>query len=69
LEKLVKWLRSGFKVMNSVLGSLKAIPGIEIAKEFKNHLESAYEVIEVGKPDFEAANNKMLHNSPYVIAA
>jgi hypothetical protein len=30
LEKLVRWVKPGFKVMNSILGSLSAIPGIEI---------------------------------------
>jgi hypothetical protein len=35
--------------MNSILGSLSAIPGVEVGKEFKEHLESAYEVVETGQ--------------------
>jgi len=50
-EKVAKWLKPGFKVMNSILGSLSGIPGVEVAKEFKDHLESGYEVIEVGQPE------------------
>ncbi len=49
LEKFVRWIKPGFKVMNSVLGSLSTIPGVEIGKEFKEHLESAYEVVETGQ--------------------
>jgi len=50
-EKIAKWMKPGFKVMNSILGSLSGIPGVEIAKEFKDHLESGYEVIEAGQPE------------------
>ena len=49
LEKFVKGVKPGFKVMNSVLGSLNTIPGVEVGKEFKEHLESAYEVVETGR--------------------
>lgn len=49
LEKFVRWIKPGFKVMNSVLGSLSTIPGVEVGKEFKEHLESAYEVVETGQ--------------------
>jgi hypothetical protein len=49
LEKFLKWIKPGFKVMNSILGSLSAIPGVEVGKEFKEHLESAYEVVEAGQ--------------------
>jgi hypothetical protein len=49
LEKFVRWIKPGFKVMNSVLGSLSTIPGVEVAKEFKEHVESAYEVVETGQ--------------------
>jgi hypothetical protein len=49
LEKLVRWIKPGFNVMNSVLGSLSTIPGVEVGKEFKEHLESAYEVVETGQ--------------------
>ncbi|MGA8407551.1 MAG: hypothetical protein WB680_10275 [Candidatus Acidiferrales bacterium] len=51
LEKFVKWIKPGFKVMNSVLGSLTTIPGVEVGKEFKEHLESAYEVVETGQAE------------------
>ncbi len=49
LEKFVRWIKPGFKVMNSILGSLSAIPGVEVGKEFKEHVESAYEVVETGQ--------------------
>jgi hypothetical protein len=49
LEKFVRWIKPGFNVMNSVLGSLTTIPGVEVGKEFKEHLESAYEVVETGQ--------------------
>jgi hypothetical protein len=51
LEKFVRWIKPGFKVMNSVLGSLSTIPGVEVGKEFKEHLESAYEVVETGQAE------------------
>ena len=51
LEKFVRWIKPGFKVMNSVLGSLTTIPGVEVGKEFKEHLESAYEVVETGQAE------------------
>ncbi len=42
---LLGWLKPGFKVMNSVLGSLPDIlPGKEILKELKEHTEAGYEV-------------------------
>ena len=50
-EKVARWIKPGFKVMNSILGSLSGIPGVEIAKEFKDHLESGYELVEVGQPE------------------
>ena len=41
------WLKPGFKVMNSILGSLPAVlPGKEIVKELKEHTEAGYEVSE-----------------------
>lgn len=50
LEKFLKWIKPGFKVMNSIMGSLlAAIPGLDVAKEFKEHVESAYEVVETGQ--------------------
>jgi hypothetical protein len=49
LDKFLKWIKPGFRVMNSILGSLSSIPGVEIGKEFKEHLESAYEVVETGQ--------------------
>jgi hypothetical protein len=51
LEKFVRWIKPGFRVMNSVLGSLSTIPGVEVGKEFKEHLESAYEVVETGQAE------------------
>jgi hypothetical protein len=49
LEKFVRWIRPGVSVINSVLGSLSTIPGVEVGKEFKEHLESAYEVVETSQ--------------------
>ena len=46
LRTLFGWLKPGFKVMNSVLGSLPALPGKEVVKEVKEHLEAGYEVAE-----------------------
>jgi hypothetical protein len=47
LDTFVKWLKPGFTVMNSVMGSLlTAIPGLDVAKEFKEHVEAGYEVTE-----------------------
>ena len=47
LDTVVKWLKPGFTVMNSVMGSLlTAIPGLDVAKEFKEHVEAGYEVTE-----------------------
>lgn len=44
-ERLFGWLKPGFKIMNSVLGSLPDIFGSnEIIKEFKEHVEAGYEV-------------------------
>jgi hypothetical protein len=41
------WLKPGFKVMNSILGSLPdVLPGKEIVKELKEHVEAGYEVAE-----------------------
>jgi len=42
---LLGWLKPGFKVMNSILGSLPdVLPGKEIIKELKEHTEAGYEV-------------------------
>jgi hypothetical protein len=50
LEKLVKWIKPGFKVMNSIMGSLLSVfPGLDIAKEFKEHVEAGYEVVETAQ--------------------
>ena len=49
LDALVKWLKPGFTVMSSVMGSLlTAIPGLDVAKEFEEHVEAGYEVAEKG---------------------
>ena len=45
VNKLLRWTKPGFKVMNSILGSLlKAFPGMEVVKELKEHVEASYEV-------------------------
>jgi hypothetical protein len=45
VRKLLTWTKPGFKVMNSILGSLlKAFPGMDVVKEFKEHVEASYEV-------------------------
>lgn len=45
LNKLLIWTKPAFKIMNSILGSLlKAFPGMEVVKEFKEHVEASYEV-------------------------
>jgi hypothetical protein len=50
LEKLVRWVKPAFKVMNSVMGSLLTVfPGLEMAKEFKEHVEAGYEVVETAQ--------------------
>src|SRR5438445_110705 len=50
LEKFVKWIKPGFKVMNSIMGSLlNVFPGLDIAKEFKEHVEAGYEVVETAQ--------------------
>jgi hypothetical protein len=47
LRTLFGWLKPGFKVMNSILGSLPdVLPGKEIVKELKEHVEAGYEVAE-----------------------
>lgn len=46
-KKVVRWVKPAFKIMNSIMGSLKSvIPGIEVAKEYKEHVEAGYEVVE-----------------------
>jgi hypothetical protein len=45
VKTLLGWLKPGFKVMNSILGSLPdVLPGKEIVKELKEHAEAGYEV-------------------------
>jgi hypothetical protein len=39
--------------MNSVLGSLKFIPGVETVKEFKEHVEAAWDVAETAQEERE----------------
>ena len=54
MERIVKYFKSGSKTMNSVLGSLpKIIPGVEVAKEFKEHLEAAWDIVETTQDDRE----------------
>lgn len=45
-ERIARFFRPAYKVMNSIMSSLKGIvPGIEIAKEYKEHIEAAAEAI------------------------
>jgi hypothetical protein len=44
-DRFIDFVKPGCKVMNSLFGSLlKAIPGIDLVKEFKDHVEAAHEV-------------------------
>ena len=46
-ERIARFFRPAFKVMNSIMSSLKGIvPGIEIAKEYKEHVEAAADAME-----------------------
>lgn len=51
IASIVKWFKPGSKLMNSVMGSLKFIPGVEVAKEFKEHVEAAWDVAETAQED------------------
>ena len=45
-ERIAKFFRPTYKVMNSIMSSLSGIvPGIEIAKEYKEHVEAAADAI------------------------
>lgn len=47
VKKVVRWVKPAFKIMNTIMGSLKSvIPGIDVAKEYKEHVEAGYEVVE-----------------------
>jgi hypothetical protein len=46
-ERFARFARPVFKCMNSIMGSLKdVLPGIEIAKEFKEHVEASVDALE-----------------------
>lgn len=46
-ERLARFARPVFICMNSIVGSLKDIlRGIEIAKEFKEHVEASVDAVE-----------------------
>lgn len=47
IERLVSLVRPAAQVMNSILGSLPAVvmPGKEIVKEYKEHVEASYEAV------------------------
>jgi len=46
-ERLAKFVGPVFKCMNSVMDSLSdVLPGIEIAKEFKDHVEASLDALE-----------------------
>lgn len=51
LEKFIGWIKPCFSAIKSILGSLSGIPGVEIIKEFMEHLESIYETVEAGQPE------------------
>ena len=45
-DRIAKFFRPAYKVMNSIMSSLNGIvPGIEIAKEYKEHVEAAAEAV------------------------
>jgi len=47
VRRFVRWIKPAFTVMNSIMGSLTSvIPGIDVAKEYKEHVEAGYEVTE-----------------------
>jgi hypothetical protein len=47
VRRFVRWIKPAFTVMNSIMGSLTSvIPGIDVAKEYKEHVEAGYEVVE-----------------------
>lgn len=46
-ERLARFAKPAFKCMNSIMGSLKEVlPGIEFAKEFKEHVEASVDALE-----------------------
>lgn len=47
---IARWLKPSEKTINSVLGSMpKVIPGVEVAKEFKEHLVAAWDIVETAQ--------------------
>ncbi len=54
MERLGKFVKPGFKTMNSVLGSFpKMVPGVEFVKEYKERLEAALDAVEIAQDDRE----------------
>ena len=46
----LKWLKPTTKCINTIVGSLlRAVPGLEVAKEYKDHLEVAMDLAEAAK--------------------
>jgi hypothetical protein len=54
IAKIVRWFRPASELMNSILGSLLGhIPGGEIVKELKEHLNASYEIADALRGDRE----------------
>jgi hypothetical protein len=48
----LKWLKPTSKCMNTIIGSLlRTVPGLEVAKEYKDHFEVAVDVMEAAKSE------------------
>ena len=46
-ERIARLFKPTFKIMNSLMGSLKGVlPGIDIAKEFKEHIEATVDALQ-----------------------
>jgi hypothetical protein len=52
LERAIPFLGPAFKAMNTILGSLMgALPVLELAKEYKDHVELTVETAQRARPD------------------
>jgi hypothetical protein len=46
----LKWLKPTSKCMNTIIGSLlRTVPGLEVAKEYKDHFEVLIDTVEAAK--------------------
>jgi hypothetical protein len=56
VRRLLFLVKPGFKLMNSVLGSIPAVvfPGKEIVKEVKEHVEAGYDSIEAVREELQS---------------